>query len=68
MRYVIVLLVGVATWQVDMAVECAHRCVHRPRVVRVEKPRVTQPVSPPQCRGPQCQKPSTLPAEHSLRR
>ena len=50
MKFAIVLLVAVATWQVDMAVECAGRCVRRPKVVRTEKPS-------PQCKGPQCQTP-----------
>jgi hypothetical protein len=68
MQYVVVLLVAMAAWQVEMAVQCAHRCVHRPRTVRVEKPRDTQPVPQPQCRGPQCQTPSPVPASHSLRR
>jgi hypothetical protein len=68
MHFVVVLLVAMAAWQVEMAVECAHRCVHRPRVVRTEKPRVPAPVSTPQCRGPQCPTPSPAPAPHSLRR
>ena len=51
MPFVLVLLVAVASWHVGMAVECAGKCVRRPKVVRAEKPA-------PQCKGPQCQ---TLP-------
>ena len=67
MKFALLLLVAVATWQVDMAVNCAHRCVRRPRAVQVEKPRTT--VSPtPQCRGPQCQTSKPLPVDPSLSR
>ena len=67
MKLALVLLVAVATWQVDMAVNCAHRCVRRPKVVQVEKPRTAVP-QPPQCRGPQCQMPKSLPAQPSSSR
>lgn len=67
MKFALVLLVAVATWQVDMAVNCAHRCVRRPKVVQVEKPRAAVPQSP-QCRGPQCQTPKPLPVEPSSSR
>jgi hypothetical protein len=60
--FAVLLLVAVTTWQVDMAVECAGRCVRRPKVVRVEKS------PPPQCRGPQCQTPKPPPVQPSSSR
>jgi len=62
MQFVLVLLVAVATWQVGMAVECAGRCVRRPRQS------VTQPTPPQPCRGPQCQSPKPLPVAPSSSR
>ena len=66
MQFVLVLLVAVAAWQVEMAVECAGRCTRRPKIVRVEKARVTEPT--PQCRGPQCQTPKPTPVAPSSTR
>lgn len=70
LKFAVVLLVAVAAWQIDMAVNCAHQCVHRPRAVRVQRPQATLPqsVSPPQCRGPQCQMPKPLPVPPSSSR
>jgi hypothetical protein len=67
MQFVLVLLVAIAAWQVDMAVECAGRCVRRPKAVKVDKPHTTVP-QPPQCRGPQCQTPKPLPVQPSSTR
>jgi hypothetical protein len=50
MQFVLVLVLAVASWHVTMAVECAGRCVRRPKVVHADKPS-------PQCKGPQCQTP-----------
>ena len=61
MRFVLLLLV--AAWQVEMAVDCAHRCIRRPKVVAVEKS-----TTPAQCRGPQCQMPKPLPVQPSSSR
>ncbi len=50
MQFVLALVLAVASWHVTMAVECAGKCVRRPKVIRTEKPS-------PQCKGPQCQTP-----------
>ena len=67
MKFVIVLLVAAAAWQVDMAVNCAHRCVRRPKAVPVEQHRPAAP-QPQPCRGPQCQTPKPLPVPPSSSR
>ena len=67
LQFAAVLLAAVAAWQIDMAVNCAQQCVHRPRAVKVQKPQVTAP-QPPQCRGPQCQMPKPLPVQPSSSR
>lgn len=63
MKFALVLLVAVAAWQVEMAVHCAGRCIHRPRAARVEQatPAVPASPSPQQCRGPQCPTPTPPP-------
>ena len=67
LKFAAVLLAAVAAWQIDMAVNCAQQCVHRPRAARVQKPKVTAP-QPAQCRGPQCQMPKPLPVQPSSSR
>jgi len=60
MKFALVLLVAVAPWQVEMAVHCAGRCIHRPRVAKVQQAPPASP-SPQQCRGPQCPTPTPPP-------
>ena len=68
LKFAAVLLAAVAAWQIDMAVNCAQQCVHRPRAVRVQKPQQVAAPQPPQCRGPQCQTPKPLPVPPSSSR
>ena len=64
MKFALVILVAVAAWQLEMAVQSPGRCMHRPRAARVEQAAPAVPASPSlqQCRGPQCPKPTPLPA------
>ena len=60
LKFAAALLVAVVAWQVEMAVVCAGRCIHRPRVAKVQQAPPASP-SPQQCRGPQCPTPTPLP-------
>lgn len=65
---VIVLLIAVVAWQVEMAIECAMHCIHKPRPAATARtapskpPPVARPsivIHPPViCRGPECPTPS----------
>lgn len=60
MRRVLIVL-AVAAWQIEMSVECAMKCIHRPTPA-AQTIKAAKPATAPECKGEPCPQPQPKPS------
>jgi hypothetical protein len=59
MRRILIVL-AVAAWQIEMSVECAMKCIHRP-AAPAQTIKASKPATAPECKGASCPQPQPKP-------
>ena len=65
MKRALIVVIAIAAWQVEMAVEAGIAASRRPAKAQV-KSQVTTP-QPPVCTGPSCRQPQPMPQPQVIR-